>query len=63
MFKDNDNQNRLAIRKGATGRLLRTPDDKFKIIIFTSSNEVLGQGAYGKCYRGILKNSQISKLE
>ena len=48
--------NRLSIKKGATGKLIRTYDGKFRIVVFTGNDGFLGKGAQGKCFLGILKN-------
>jgi len=50
------NKSKLSIKNGATGKLLKTYDEKFKIVVLTGNDGFLGKGAYGKCFLGILKN-------
>lgn len=56
MFKDPKNNDRPSIRIGATAKLIRTCDQKLRIIVFTGYDGFLGKGAQGKCFLGILKN-------
>lgn len=56
MFKDPSNNNKLSIKKGATAKLIKTHDEKFRVVVFTGNDGYLGKGAQGKCYLGILKN-------